>query len=70
MKFLEAHKEEKRMTKVFDREIALTSDLELLHRITMECVNLDVDQRPSMIEVAERLLILNHSQPISWLQVR
>jgi serine/threonine protein kinase len=65
MKFLEAHKEEKRVTELFDKEIALTSDLEILHslaRIAVECLNLDVDQRPSMPEVAERLLILNRSR--------
>jgi serine/threonine protein kinase len=62
--FLEVHKEGKRVTELFDNEIALTSNLEILHsmaRIIMECLNLDVDQRPSMIEVAERLLLLNQT---------
>ncbi|RCV09845.1 hypothetical protein SETIT_2G062400v2 [Setaria italica] len=62
--FLEAHKE-KRVAELFDNEITLTSnDLKLLHslaRIIVECLNLDVDQRPSMIEVAESLLLLNRS---------
>jgi serine/threonine protein kinase len=57
--FLEAHKEE-RLTEFFDNEIAPCMIL-LLVRIAMECLNLNVDQRPSMIEVAERLLLLNRS---------
>ncbi|CAM0151095.1 unnamed protein product [Urochloa decumbens] len=59
--FLEAHKE-RRVAELFDNEITLTSNLELLHSlatIAVECLNLDVDQRPSMIDVAERLLKLN-----------
>jgi hypothetical protein len=63
--FLKAQKE-KRVAELFDNEIILSSsDLELLHslaRITVECLNLDVDQRPSMIEVAESLLLLNRSR--------
>ncbi|KAF6987279.1 hypothetical protein CFC21_004936 [Triticum aestivum] len=62
--FLEAHKEGRRATNLFDEEIAATSKLELLDslaRIAVECLNPDVDQRPSMIEVAERLLLLNRS---------
>jgi serine/threonine protein kinase len=61
--FLEAHKVN-RVAELFDNEIALTSNLGVLHslsRIAVECLNLDVDQRPSMIEVAERLLLLNRS---------
>jgi serine/threonine protein kinase len=63
--FLEAQKEEKRVAKLFDNEIALASNLELLHslaRIATECLSLDVDQRPSMSEVAERLFLLNRSR--------
>jgi serine/threonine protein kinase len=62
--FLEAHNE-KRVAELFDSEIAMTSNLELLNslaRIAMECLNLDVDQRPSMIDVAERLLKLYQSR--------
>jgi serine/threonine protein kinase len=61
--FLEAHKE-KRVAELFDSEIALTSNLEVLHslaRIAVECLNIDVDQRPSMIEVAQSLILLNRS---------
>ncbi|RLN32867.1 hypothetical protein C2845_PM03G21960 [Panicum miliaceum] len=62
--FLEAYKE-KRVDELFDNEIAQTSNLELLHslaKIVVECLNLDADQRPSMIDVAERLLKLNRSR--------
>jgi serine/threonine protein kinase len=62
--FLEAHKH-KRVTQLFDNEIALPSNLELLHSlasIAVDCLNLDVDQRPSMLDVAEHLLKLNRSR--------
>ncbi|WVZ88187.1 hypothetical protein U9M48_034734, partial [Paspalum notatum var. saurae] len=60
--FLEAHKEEKHMTEFFDNEIATTGNLELLHtlaRIVVQCLDVNPDQRPSMIDVAEHLLALN-----------
>ncbi|KAF6987277.1 LOW QUALITY PROTEIN: hypothetical protein CFC21_004934 [Triticum aestivum] len=50
--FLEAHKEGRRATNLFDEEIAATSKLELLDslaRTAVESLNPDVDQRPSMI---------------------
>ncbi|KAG2632178.1 hypothetical protein PVAP13_2NG066900 [Panicum virgatum] len=62
--FLEAQKEN-RVAEWFDNEIAVTSNLELLHslaRIAVECLSLDADKRPSMIDVAERLLKLNKSR--------
>ncbi|KAK1642143.1 hypothetical protein QYE76_059948 [Lolium multiflorum] len=52
-------------TELFDKEIAVTGNLELLGylaEIAVECVNLDVDQRPSMTDVAERLVILRQSR--------
>ncbi|CAM0885607.1 unnamed protein product [Alopecurus aequalis] len=63
--FLEAHKKHERATELFDKEIAVTKDLELLDSLTdmaIECLSLDVDQRPTMMEVAERLLILSRSR--------
>ncbi|KAF8760587.1 hypothetical protein HU200_010012 [Digitaria exilis] len=63
--FFEAHREEKRLTELFDKEIALNSNLMLLHsmaRIAAECLNLNADERPSMIEVAENLILLNRSR--------
>ncbi|KAF8760588.1 hypothetical protein HU200_010013 [Digitaria exilis] len=62
--FVEAHKDKTRVTELFDNEIALASNLELLHslaRIAVDCLNRDVDQRPSMMDVAEHLLLLNRS---------
>ncbi|KAF7052266.1 hypothetical protein CFC21_060383 [Triticum aestivum] len=62
--FLEAHKKQKKATQFFDKEIAITNDLEILENlasIAVECLSLDVDQRPTMMEVAERLLILSRS---------
>ncbi|KAG2640445.1 hypothetical protein PVAP13_2KG098000 [Panicum virgatum] len=59
--FLDADKG-KRVADLFDNEIAQTNNLELLRslaKIAMECFSLDMDQRPSMIDVAERLLKLN-----------
>ncbi|KAM0928543.1 hypothetical protein ACQ4PT_002545 [Festuca glaucescens] len=63
--FLEVHEKGKKATELFDKEIALTGNLELLDylaEIAVECLNLDVDQRPSMTDVAERLVILNRSR--------
>ncbi|KAK1613831.1 hypothetical protein QYE76_019348 [Lolium multiflorum] len=63
--FLEAHKKGEKATHLFDKDIAAIGDLVVLDNLTeiaVECLNLDVDQRPSMIEVAERLLILNRSR--------
>uniref|UniRef100_A0ACD5WLN9 Uncharacterized protein n=1 Tax=Avena sativa TaxID=4498 RepID=A0ACD5WLN9_AVESA len=65
--FLEAHKNEKKGTELFDNEIAVAGDMEILDSlvvIAVECLNLDVDKRPSMIEVAERLLILSRSRKL------
>ncbi|KAF7092284.1 hypothetical protein CFC21_094783 [Triticum aestivum] len=63
--FLEAYKKEKKATPLFDEEIAVTEDLEILDSlasIAVECLNLDVDQRPWMTDVAERLIILDRSR--------
>uniref|UniRef100_A0A453E0R8 Protein kinase domain-containing protein n=1 Tax=Aegilops tauschii subsp. strangulata TaxID=200361 RepID=A0A453E0R8_AEGTS len=64
-KFLEAHKKERKATEYFDREIAVPRDLGLLDSLAemaVECLSLDVDQRPTMTEVAERLLNLFRSR--------
>ncbi|KAI5020963.1 hypothetical protein ZWY2020_054373 [Hordeum vulgare] len=55
----------KKATELFDESIATTDDLEFLDKLAklaMECLNLDADQRPSMTDVAERLLILHRSR--------
>lgn len=62
--FLACHKEEKKATELFDKEIAATGDLELLDtlaEIAVACLNLDVGQRPSMKDIAARLCTLNTS---------
>ncbi|VAI64029.1 unnamed protein product [Triticum turgidum subsp. durum] len=63
--FLEAYKKEKKATPLFEEEIAVTEDLDILDSlacIVVECLNLDVDQRPWMTNVAERLLIMDPSR--------
>ncbi|CAM0878113.1 unnamed protein product [Alopecurus aequalis] len=63
--FLEVHVKVKTATELFDNEIAVTRNLELLGclaEIAVECLNPDVDQRPSMTEVADRLVILSRSR--------
>jgi serine/threonine protein kinase len=60
--FLESHKKQKKATDYFDKEIAITKDLELLDSLAgmaVKCLSLDVDQRPTMVVVAERLRILS-----------
>lgn len=62
--FRNAHKNQKEATELFDKEIAKPEVLKLLnslYEIAMNCLNLDVDKRPNMIEVAESLLMLKRS---------
>uniref|UniRef100_A0ACD6ABZ3 Uncharacterized protein n=1 Tax=Avena sativa TaxID=4498 RepID=A0ACD6ABZ3_AVESA len=60
--FLEVHQQGKKATELFDKEIAVTAeDLEILDslaEIAVECLNLDADRRPTMTDIAERLLRL------------
>lgn len=70
-KFLENHKQGRKATELFDKEIAVTRDLELLDdlaKIVMECMNPDVEQRPTMVDVAKRLSILSKSRELALLQ--
>lgn len=63
--FLEAHKKQKKVTEFFDKKIAIAEDLELLDGLAgmaVECLSLDVDERLTMMEVAERLHILRRSR--------
>ncbi|XP_014751405.1 wall-associated receptor kinase 2 isoform X3 [Brachypodium distachyon] len=63
--FLEVYEKEKKATELFDKEIAVEGDFELLDSLaglSVECLNLDVNQRPTMADVAERLLILNRTR--------
>ncbi|CAM0901429.1 unnamed protein product [Alopecurus aequalis] len=62
--FREAHEQEKKGTELFDEEIA-AEDLEVLNSVrelAMECLRLEVDQRPTMTEVAERLFLMSRSR--------
>ncbi|CAL4924299.1 unnamed protein product [Urochloa decumbens] len=61
--FLEAYnnKDKGATEELFDKEIATESnidDLNTVAGIAMECLNLDVDKRPVMTSVAERLLTI------------
>uniref|UniRef100_A0A0D9XI62 Protein kinase domain-containing protein n=1 Tax=Leersia perrieri TaxID=77586 RepID=A0A0D9XI62_9ORYZ len=64
--FLNAQKEKRRATELFDNDITeKAEDLELLDnlvKIAVECLNLDVNQRPEMTDVEERLVILKRSR--------
>ncbi|KAJ1254396.1 hypothetical protein BS78_K071100 [Paspalum vaginatum] len=66
MSFLDAHKTQSKTTELFDKEIITTArDIELLEclaGIAVECLQYDVDQRPGMTDVAERLLMLKKSR--------
>uniref|UniRef100_J3N145 Protein kinase domain-containing protein n=1 Tax=Oryza brachyantha TaxID=4533 RepID=J3N145_ORYBR len=56
--FLDAHTNGKTVIEFVDEEISATNDLELLVSVAdiiVQCVNLDVDKRPEMIDIAERL---------------
>ncbi|CAM0875486.1 unnamed protein product [Alopecurus aequalis] len=62
--FREAHEQENKGTELFDEEIA-AEDLEVLNSVrelAMECLHLEVDQRPTMTEVAERLFLMSRSR--------
>ncbi|CAL5011804.1 unnamed protein product [Urochloa decumbens] len=63
--FLEAHSRGARATELFDNEIAVAEDLELLQNLAemaVECLNLLVDQRPNMTDIAHRLFKMNQSR--------
>jgi serine/threonine protein kinase len=56
--FLDAYEENKPMIDLVDKELADGDDLEVIHSLTRmigECINLDVNQRPEMTDLAERL---------------
>lgn len=65
-KFLENHEQERKSTELFDKEIAAAGDLEMeflddLTEIALKCLNFHADLRPTMTEVAERLVILSRT---------
>ncbi|KAK8451193.1 hypothetical protein SEVIR_6G167900v4 [Setaria viridis] len=56
--FLDAYTKDKRVIELVDSEIATTENMELLHSLAgmiVECLDLNIDQRPEMIDVAENL---------------
>jgi serine/threonine protein kinase len=57
--FLDAYTKDNRLvTELVDAEIAATENLELIHSMAgmiVQCLNLDIDKRPEMTDVAERL---------------
>jgi serine/threonine protein kinase len=62
--FLDYYSEDKQVLEVFDKEILVEKDIGVLHQLAMlivECLELDVDRRPEMTDVAERLHSLNRS---------
>jgi serine/threonine protein kinase len=59
--FLEVHKKGKKSTELFDKDIAVAGNMEILDylaEIAIKCISLNVDQRPSMTDVAAHLLTL------------
>ncbi|KAM0920580.1 hypothetical protein ACQ4PT_007412 [Festuca glaucescens] len=63
--FREAHEKDMEGIELFDEEIAVTEDLGILKslvELAMECLNLQVDERPTMTEVAERLFLMGRSR--------
>jgi serine/threonine protein kinase len=67
--FVDAYTKDKRVPELFDKEITAASDMELLDCLAgmaVECLNLDVHQRPDMTVLAERLLVLKRSWNRSW----
>ncbi|TKV94529.1 hypothetical protein SEVIR_9G301500v4 [Setaria viridis] len=62
--FLDCYREDKQILELFDKEILADKDIEVLHKLAMlivECLELDVDRRPEMTDVAERLHSLKRS---------
>ncbi|KAL5230208.1 hypothetical protein ABZP36_028984 [Zizania latifolia] len=68
---LEAYKQENSGRAIFDKEIATEESmyiLEEISRLAMECLKENVEERPDMNEVAERLVILRRARKHSWIR--
>jgi hypothetical protein len=63
-RFLENHKKGKKSTELFDMEISEGSEdlLQSLTELAIKCLDLEVDQRPTMSEVAEQLVAFIRSR--------
>uniref|UniRef100_K4ALQ2 Protein kinase domain-containing protein n=1 Tax=Setaria italica TaxID=4555 RepID=K4ALQ2_SETIT len=62
--FLDCYREDKQVLELFDKEILADKDIGVLHKLAMlivECLELNVDRRPEMTDVAERLHSLKRS---------
>lgn len=62
--FREAHERDMNGIELFDEEIAVPEGLGVLNslvELAMECLSLQVDERPTMTEVAERLFLMGRS---------
>ncbi|KAM0836988.1 hypothetical protein ACQ4PT_061969 [Festuca glaucescens] len=64
--FLENHKKGKKSTELFDTEIAEGAEdlLQSLAELAMKCLELEVDQRPTMTEVAEQLVAFTRPRQV------
>jgi len=59
--FNDAYTKEKRVIELVDSEIAVAGNMEILDSLAgmiVECLDLNIDQRPEMIDVAENLRIM------------
>ena len=59
--FIDAYTMEKRVIELVDSEIAATENMELLDSLVgmiVECLDLNIDRRPEMIDVAENLRVM------------
>lgn len=64
--FLENHKKGKKSTELFDTEIAEGAEdlLQNLAELAIKCLELEVDQRPTMTEVAEQLVAFTRTHQV------
>jgi serine/threonine protein kinase len=65
--FVENHKKGQKSTELFDTEIAVGEDVGLLESLTelaMKCLDLEVDQRPTMTQVAEQLVAFTRDRQV------
>jgi serine/threonine protein kinase len=65
--FVENHKKGNKSTELFDTEIAVGGDVGLLESLTelaIRCLDLEVDQRPTMTQVAEQLVAFTRSRQV------
>ena len=62
--FLDGYRQDRQVLELFDKEILVEKDIWIFHELAMlivECLQLDVDRRPEMTDVAERLHSLKRS---------